>query len=78
MGSDVRGDGLHGYQTVSIRAPAWGATYGVGQPQTAEWVSIRAPAWGATYRQPCRPNLAEVSIRAPAWGATAPPLIAGM
>ena len=34
--------------TVSIRAPAWGATCPAGWRRLARHVSIRAPAWGAT------------------------------
>ena len=33
---------------VSIRAPAWGATFGVAAARGGAGVSIRAPAWGAT------------------------------
>ena len=33
---------------VSIRAPAWGATYYDAIDYGADEVSIRAPAWGAT------------------------------
>ena len=40
---------------VSIRAPAWGATYAVFLRRTGRRVSIRAPAWGAT-RRPRTPS----------------------
>ena len=35
---------------VSIRAPAWGATFGTDGIRGKANVSIRAPAWGATRR----------------------------
>ena len=57
--------------TVSIRAPAWGATCLVMYPRRPCGVSIRAPAWGATSGDSMQPYLYDVSIRAPAWGATA-------
>ena len=58
-------------QSVSIRAPARGATHVAVRPLPPAEVSIRAPARGAT-----RPSLppvsspSQVSIRAPARGAT--------
>ncbi len=42
-----RATGLN--QTVSIHAPAWGATQGKAFSHAQESVSIHAPAWGATY-----------------------------
>ena len=36
-------------QTVSIHAPAWGATQHIGQQEVYTKVSIHAPAWGATH-----------------------------
>ena len=38
--------------TVSIRAPAWGATHAHRGVDAARVVSIRAPAWGATSAAP--------------------------
>ena len=35
-------------QTLSIHAPAWGATQHIGQQEVYTKVSIHAPAWGAT------------------------------
>ena len=58
--------------SVSIHAPAWGATSTSRRSRRLMWVSIHAPAWGATSKpvaiSPCRMM---VSIHAPAWGATA-------
>ena len=34
---------------VSIHAPAWGATAGLGDSGLVQQVSIHAPAWGATF-----------------------------
>ena len=34
--------------TISIHAPAWGATQGSGCPRQDDGISIHAPAWGAT------------------------------
>ncbi len=57
--------------TVSIHAPAWGAT-----PRTLALcrfdseVSIHAPAWGATVDEWYLRFGLQVSIHAPAWGAT--------
>ncbi len=61
-------------QPVSIRAPAWRATGGVGLLAVIKAVSIRAPAWRATvgYRR-WYDGLIVVSIRAPAWRATGLP-----
>ena len=59
-----------GYESVSIHAPAWGATSTLEKAKKAEDVSIHAPAWGATRKRTlCTPR-ACVSIHAPAWGAT--------
>ena len=35
-------------RTVSIHAPAWGATWLEHEPSAKSYVSIHAPAWGAT------------------------------
>ena len=53
-------------ELVSIRAPAWGATFETFRPAIAAKVSIRAPAWGATYPALLRIACLVVSIRAPA------------
>ena len=57
-------------KTVSIHAPAWGATLGALDLNELARVSIHAPAWGAT-RENISLEIQEiVSIHAPAWGAT--------
>ena len=40
--------------TVSIHAPAWGATPDLRELQNDVRVSIHAPAWGATYQASCQ------------------------
>ena len=57
-------------RVVSIRAPAWGATYPADSSRFEQVVSIRAPAWGATNKKHLTADTLSVSIRAPAWGAT--------
>jgi len=44
-------------QTVSIHAPAWGATSRKSRERWRYKVSIHAPAWGATYRNPNKFNI---------------------
>ena len=56
--------------TVSIRAPARGATSARKPRRLSGRVSIRAPARGATWRQRVSDRSGAVSIRAPARGAT--------
>ena len=56
--------------SVSIHAPAWGATSSFLQTGTQNQVSIHAPAWGATSDGFCVVLYPDVSIHAPAWGAT--------
>ena len=57
--------------TVSIHAPAWGATQQMYNQFTDVRVSIHAPAWGATLRTLSGSmHVLGVSIHAPAWGAT--------
>ena len=56
--------------SVSIRAPAWGATPARHAEDARFYVSIRAPAWGATRFGKWVVAAGNVSIRAPAWGAT--------
>ena len=66
-------DGRAADWQVSIRAPAWGATFPSCRTCRTGRVSIRAPAWGAT-RLRCKwLRKRGVSIRAPAWGATMTP-----
>ena len=70
VGSDAAAQQQRERESVSIRAPAWGATNPAAIRCIDCQVSIRAPAWGAT-RDPAITQLeATVSIRAPAWGAT--------
>ena len=49
VGSDVQMPRLEPAITVSIRAPAWGATFVSSAVVIGGDVSIRAPAWGATW-----------------------------
>ena len=70
VGSDPRKPAKPLSSTVSIRAPAWGATRLVWRGTLNEAVSIRAPAWGATCLLQYHLHAGKVSIRAPAWGAT--------
>src|SRR5690606_9478264 len=71
VGRDVRGvEARINPNTVSIHAPAWGATRIVTDIVTRGEVSIHAPAWGATTANGRRDVAALVSIHAPAWGAT--------
>src|SRR5690606_15147808 len=56
--------------SVSIHAPAWGATPGCPRTTPAPTVSIHAPAWGATGPARVGGRALGVSIHAPAWGAT--------
>ena len=70
VGSDLTSIYLGTWATVSIRAPAWGATIRVFEGLKNVAVSIRAPAWGATLQALIDVAKYAVSIRAPAWGAT--------
>ena len=56
--------------SVSIHAPAWGATCQEQGWRHADGVSIHAPAWGATRVGDGSTQGIRVSIHAPAWGAT--------
>jgi len=56
--------------SVSIHAPAWGATQRKCSCSRIWCVSIHAPAWGATYACYFVCYGFFVSIHAPAWGAT--------
>ena len=49
MGGDAPRHPPEHRPTVSIRAPAWGATTRRRRTASGERVSIRAPAWGATW-----------------------------
>ena len=56
--------------TISIHAPAWGATHYAARASFGCKISIHAPAWGATafvFRAVAK---LIISIHAPAWGAT--------
>ena len=50
MGCDVEDVKAGNLDTVSIHAPAWGATLIVTIILFIRFVSIHAPAWGATFR----------------------------
>ena len=56
--------------SVSIHAPAWGATELDRKALAEHMVSIHAPAWGATLKRIKDFAAQPVSIHAPAWGAT--------
>ena len=57
-------------ETVSIHAPAWGATGKTSIGRKIFGVSIHAPAWGATPDGELNNLPTYVSIHAPAWGAS--------
>ena len=57
-------------QSISIHAPAWGATFYHTPIARLMWISIHAPAWGATTSLQNVGKLIRISIHAPAWGAT--------
>ena len=65
-----RNHGPYAKSSVSIHAPAWGATGACVVDSGYENVSIHAPAWGATVSSAAAAARMEVSIHAPAWGAT--------
>jgi len=73
VGRDVRLPEPAPADTVSIHAPAWGATVDLRSALAVGEVSIHAPAWGATPGSYFRHSTHEVSIHAPAWGATCAP-----
>ena len=58
--------------SISIHAPAWGATILRLPSPLLLQISIHAPAWGATLMVPVSHEVASISIHAPAWGATWP------
>ena len=70
VGRDETTNRLEQLCWISIHAPAWGATVGLGRDRDYARISIHAPAWGATYSAPCARILSQISIHAPAWGAT--------
>ena len=50
MGGDLIEDAVGDIcKSVSIHAPAWGATIAISRGRWILWVSIHAPAWGATW-----------------------------
>ena len=57
-------------EAISIHAPQWGATAGLGPDDALAGISIHAPQWGATRRTPGGVQPTEISIHAPQWGAT--------
>ena len=61
--------------TISIHAPAWGATSMFVIASNDISISIHAPAWGATLYTGGVPLCLYISIHAPAWGATSFPRI---
>ena len=60
------------FKSISIHAPAWGATKSLRHLEWSQYISIHAPAWGATRHKKSRSRLTSISIHAPAWGATTP------
>ena len=71
-GSDENGLGPDKRQTISIHAPARGAT-GIGTAvKKSAAISIHAPARGATLAAVLVYKAGEISIHAPARGATRP------
>ena len=71
MGSDILGNVVTGRAlSISIHAPAWGATVHVVCGFGMSHISIHAPAWGATEQDEKPKVMTQISIHAPAWGAT--------
>ena len=56
--------------SISIHAPAWGATANTTVLREVIQISIHAPAWGATASVGMKAHQIQISIHAPAWGAT--------
>ena len=54
--------------TISIHAPAWGATHVFCHVTLLKPISIHAPAWGATIHLDALLSVGKISIHAPAWG----------
>ena len=69
MGCDQINDLISQFESVSIRAPAWGAIGSYLREERSRGGSIRAPAWGAILFYVVVLACVRVSIRAPAWGA---------
>ena len=69
-GDHIQVDGAVALVTISIHAPAWGATLPRRLHHQAPPISIHAPAWGATGGVPLQKLCRQISIHAPAWGAT--------
>ena len=59
------------FESISIHAPARGATPGLSVDHVGHQISIHAPARGATYRSTVTEETPTISIHAPARGATA-------
>jgi len=70
MGCDLHIGQVGPLLSVSIHAPAWGATGHNTPLYDNTRVSIHAPAWGATFQGYEAEQMRQVSIHAPAWGAT--------
>ncbi len=71
VGGDPNAAELIADRSVSIHAPAWGATCAdISIAERRKSVSIHAPAWGATFDHGRAGQRRRVSIHAPAWGAT--------
>ena len=69
-GSDAAGQRIETLNTISIHAPAQGATIQNMSPKQDGPISIHAPAQGATPLPEIRSNDSSISIHAPAQGAT--------
>ena len=72
MGGDIIENGFSVTDTVSIHAPAWGATCIVCQIHDHPICFNPRPRMGGDYICPQRRMRVDVSIHAPAWGATSP------
>ena len=60
--------------TISIHAPAKGATLDLEDMEVKAAISIHAPAKGATYPMELNKSQCSISIHAPAKGATTTPV----
>ena len=56
--------------SISILAPAWGASGAFADAGAGGDISILAPAWGASDRSGRWQRMIYISILAPAWGAS--------
>ena len=70
VGSDNAAALVTAGTSISIHAPAWGATSGGAKGYDISVISIHAPAWGATAHDMRLRQSKNISIHAPAWGAT--------